>query len=80
MSEVPDPKPISYGVHCDGLCPYLAPYGKENDLTAICKLTGGELTWYDYWIASECVADFTREIICLRIFGLKKLDLKRWMM
>ena len=41
------------GVHC-GDCPHLKPYGYENDLTARCALTGNDLMWHDYWIASEC--------------------------
>ncbi len=44
----------SDGIHCDGECPHLKPYGEEMDLTAKCDLTGADLMWYDYWIAGEC--------------------------
>ena len=41
------------GVHC-GECPQLQPYGDQKDLQAKCGLTGKDLMWHDYWIASEC--------------------------
>lgn len=39
---------------CHHKCEYLLPYGKEEDLTAKCAITGKNLMWYDFWIATEC--------------------------
>jgi len=39
------------GIHCGGYCPYLNPYGEDEDLTAKCRMTGNDLMWHDYWIA-----------------------------
>ena len=42
----------------DTFCPYdcegLQIYGKEEYVTARCKITGRDLVWYDFWIATEC--------------------------
>ena len=49
-----DAIPCDDGVHCDGECPFLAPYGDEYSITAKCNLTGEDLMWYDYWVATGC--------------------------
>jgi len=56
-----DAMPDSDGVHCDGECPFLAPYGTEQDLTAKCKLTNEDLFWYDYWVATGCSEEVKEE-------------------
>jgi hypothetical protein len=42
------------GIHCGSVCPNLLPYGSDTDLTAKCAITGGELIWHDFWVATEC--------------------------
>jgi hypothetical protein len=49
------------GIHCDGECPHLKPYGDERAFSAKCDLTGADLMWHDYWIAGECHQETVKE-------------------
>ena len=46
------PKICEDNLHC-GDCSFIKPYGKPEDLTALCLKSGNDLMWHDFWIA-EC--------------------------